>query len=255
MFYHDPRTPSRSQQDPSASGPEEVVEGDGTELPLPATEQVTVRRKRTDPNPLSPGPATRTRNRLGPTSKAQKEHHHIAKTARRLSDSLNLETSNSKLTHARQSLFQAKKGEDKQGDEEAEGDELEESDIEEIAHDGDPDEPLPRDLYSKTLHLEARTSRASTPEYDLIDDQEGVFTGLSDDEVAVHPRHLPFKMNADQAQALMAALTSLGDVLAVKRTEADHICKMDRYYHDKMDAQLWWERYAQYCKLKSLPKA
>ncbi len=138
-------------------------------------------------------------------------------------------------------MFQAQKGEDKPADEEAEGNELEESDIEEIAHDSDPDEPLPRDLYSKSIQLEARTSRASIPEHDLIDDQEGDFTGLSDDEVAVHPRHLPFKMNADQAQALMAALTSLGDVLAVKRTEADHICKMDRYYHDKMDAQLWWE--------------
>ncbi len=50
MFYHDPRTPSRSQQDPITSGQEEVVEGEGTELPLPVTEQVTVRRKCTDPD-------------------------------------------------------------------------------------------------------------------------------------------------------------------------------------------------------------
>ena len=103
---------------------------------------------------------------------------------------------------------------------------------------------MPRVLYDDS----PPASRASTPEHHLVDD-------LLDDEVVVHPRHIPFKMNADQAKALTDALTSLGDVLAVKRTEADHICKMDRFIHDKMDAQLWWERYAQYCKLKNLPKA
>ncbi len=251
MFYHDPRTPSRAQLDPSTSGQEKVVEEEGTEPPLPETEKVTVRRKRTDPDPLSPGPATRTRSRLGPKSKTQKERRRIAKTARRLSDSLNLETTDSRLTRAIRSLFQ--QGEDKQGDKTAERDESGESDLEEVAHDSDPDEPLPRVLYGR--HSPA--SRASTPEHDvidLIDDQEAAFGDLSDEEVIVHPKHIPFKMNADQAKALTEALTSLGDVLAVKRTEADHICKMDQFFHDKMDAQLWWERYAQYCTLKHLPK-
>ena len=140
--------------------------------------------------------------------------------------------------------------------------------------------PLPRGaIYTEskqvleTEDLEFRSdeetpedSRAGTPDYEIVeppeqsvqpekadlpDAQLGLIAGLFDEEINVHPKCL-FKVDANQAKVITNALTSLGDVLAVKRTEADHICKMDKFYHDKMDAHLWWDRYSQYCTLKTL---
>ena len=130
------------------------------------------------------------------------------------------------LSRAKCNLFEAKKGADTGGDDGDDGNDSEESDAEEVAHDSDPDEPLPRVLYGQSLDPEEETpppSRASTTEFELVDQPVGAFRGLFDDEITVHPKHLLFKMNEDQAKALTDALTSLGNVLAVKRMEADHV--------------------------------
>ena len=88
-----------------------------------------------------------------------------------------------------------------------------------------PDEEAPHD------------SRASTPDYEVVeqpvlperaglpDPERGLIPGLFDDKIDIYPKYL-LKMDADQAKALRDALTSFRTMLAVKRTKADHICKM-----------------------------